>query len=458
MRQPLFGLSAAGYRLEGGFNGYGEPANNWTASERAGKVPLAPRPSPGIWEDPGPVLELASAAGAESLALSVEWARIEPRPGVFDETAVERYAATFAAAAARGIAPVAVLHDDAHPAWLGEEFWLTPGAPDRFSDHVARLVAPLSPFCRHWVTLRRPNLVALAGWVDGRSPPRRLGALADAWAVIDNFLAAHLLAYGAIREVQPGAEVLLGLRWSSSYDWHRLMLDLLCAPALGVERDGVDAWIADRRARHDEVAAPAGLGELAWRRLAAATAPFGSGRLARPSPRRALDLAYRLAADRAPVPGGSNGSAPAGGRGYPLDALLLGWCPPHAVATSRPPARAASPGSRPDPDGLGAWCRAQADATPGLALWVEDGFATRPGAPRADGWDRRSYLRAQGAALRRAAARDGVPVGGYLYFSPGRGGEPTWPEADFGLGRDAPDYRRLVAGGPPSSDPSPEPV
>ncbi len=455
VRQPLFGLSAAGYRLEGGFNGYGEPANQWTAWERAGKVP-ASRVGAEVWTNPDRVVELAAAAGADALALSVEWARIEPAPGRVDERAIARYAAIFASAVAGGITPIAVLCDIAHPAWLGEEFWLTPGSPDRFADHVVRLVGPLAPSCHHWVTLRQPNLVALAGWVDGRHPPRRIGALADAWAVVDNLLCAHLLAYGAIHGLDPEAHVILGLRASPSYDWHRLMVDLLCAPALGIERDAVDPWIAARRARHDATMPPASLGDLAWRRAAGTTSPFGGKMLRRPSPRRVLDVAYRLAGERHAASGALNGSTASTRPRYLLDALLVGWVPPFATvllpSRARPGfvGRAAPPWEVvPDPGALTAWCREHAQAVPGLPVWVEDGFATRGDASRADGWDRRSYIRAQVRALQpdvlEADASGTEPqIAGYLYHAPEGGGDPTWPDADFGLGGDAPGLRRLV--------------
>jgi hypothetical protein len=452
VRQPLYGLSAAGYRLEGGFNGRGEPQNNWGAWERAGKLRLPPpkgglKTQPGIWQDPARVLDLASTAGAEALALSVEWARIEPRPGELDESALEGYAAIFAAVSSRGIAPIAVLHDVAHPVWLGDEFWLTPGAPDRFAAHVARVVSSLGASCRHWVTLRQANLVALAGWVDRRYPPRRVAALADAWAVVDNFLTAHLLAYRTIHDHQPGACVLLGLRASPCFDWQRLMVDLLCAPALGVERGRLDSWVAHRRARHDARNPPTDLADLAWRRVAAATSPFGSGRLARPSPARALDVAY-LGAQRADARSGLPARGSATLSPYPLDALLVGWRPPHVTLQGRARARSGEPlpvTIRPEPLALTGWCEEQACATPGLRIWVEDGFATCPGALRPDGWSRGAYLRAQAAAFRRAGAL-GAPIGGYLYFAPMDGGDPTWPDADFGLGADAPAFRRLVTG------------
>lgn len=458
MRQPLFGMSAVGFRLEGGFNGPGEPANQWTAWERAGKVPPVALAVAGIWEDPDRVLDAASAAGAETLALSVEWARTEPAPGRIDEAALDRYASILDSASARGIVPIAVLYDVAHPAWLGEELWLTPGSPDRFADHAARVVGRLSSSCCHWVTLRQPNLVARAGWIEGRHPPRRVGALADAWAVVDNFLAGHLLAYTAIHDVQPEADVSLGLRWSPCYDSQQLMVDLLCAPSLGVEREGLDPWIASRRARHDAALMPSDLVELAWRRVAGATAPFGAGRFGRRSPRRAIDLCYRCRswqphagtpseatgtpdATAPPDATASNGTAPPSDHRYPLDSLLVGWVPPHLGADLglglAAPRRVPPWKALPDPGALAGWCRAHALATPGLPLLIEDGFATRRGVPRDDGWDRRSYVRAQLDALQQAGIPAAATIRAYLYYAHAGGGDPTWPDADFGLGRDA---------------------
>ncbi len=446
VRQPTFGLSAAGYRSEGGFNGPGEPANQWSAWELTGKVRRPRRPGT-LWADPDGVLELGAQAGATVLALSVEWARTEPGPGQVDQVALDRYARIFDSARALGLEPVAVLHDVAHPGWLGEEFWLTPGSPDRFAEHVAAVVTALSPVCRRWVTLRSPNLVAFAGWVAGRHPPRRTAALSDAWAVLDNFLSAHLLAYSAVHDLQADADVLFGVRRSSSYDWQRLLVDLLCAPALGVGRGSFEEWVAGRRARHDAAAPPEDLKDVAWRRAAAATAPFGAGRFRRPSPGRALDLAYRPGAGGPPPTTGSNGSATPARARYPLDGLLVGWLPPalDAVLASRGPVRPWE--ARPNPAALVSSCREQALATPGLPIWIEDGFSTHRGAPRSDGWDRGAYVRAQLGAL-EATDCDGEAGGpaaaGYLFFSPAGEGDPTWPAADFGLGNDGARLRRLL--------------
>lgn len=452
VRQLLLGVSASGARCEGGFNGPGEPANHWSAWERTGKVPRGAGGD--LWASPERALDRAAAAGAAACLLSLEWARVEPAPGRPDDAALDRYAHIFSLCTEREMQPIVVLHDLTHPEWLGEEFWLTPGSPDRFCDHVTRVVSRLGTTCTHWVTSRQPNAVALGGWVGGRHPPRRVGALSDAWAVVDNLLAAHVLAYEAIHDVQSqwGPEVTIGLRASSSYDWQRMFVDLLCGPALGVAHGALDGWVRERRARHDAVTPPRGLLDLAARRLASFGAPFGAtlSVARRPSPRRIEHEVFAYAQRRGPA------DVDAGRGVRPLDALLTVWRPPAAASLAAPDAltsgaralvaralgtralgttrvaRVAPWEVRPDPEALGAWCREQAALTPGLALWIEDGFATCRSTARADGWDRAAYLRAQTAAVAQARA-SGAPVVGYLAGSLCEGADPTWPDADFGL-------------------------
>ncbi|MDQ1375017.1 MAG: beta-glucosidase, partial [Actinomycetota bacterium] len=79
-RSFRFGVATAGFQIEGGYNGPGQPANNWAAWEQAGRV----EPS-GIavdfWRDWEHHLDRAVAAGCDAFRLSVEWARCEPAEG-----------------------------------------------------------------------------------------------------------------------------------------------------------------------------------------------------------------------------------------------------------------------------------------------------------------------------------------------------------------------------------------
>jgi len=373
----LLGLSWSGWQAEGGFNGPGEPADNRVRLVRSGQAPTPWRMGD-FWARPEPVLDRTAAMGCGAFGLSVEWARLEPAEGRFDVAALDRYGLILAMCRERGLTPVVTLHHGTHPWWLGEEFWLTPGAPDRFADHVRRVVDGLAGGCDRWVTVSRPDLVARAGWLVGSAPPGRRGAVSDAWAVVDNLLAAHVLAYDVLHETQPDGFVAVGTGSSGFYDDGQLLVDLLCARSLGAARSGLDGWLDDRRAAHDATVPARHPVELAARRVMAAACPYGDrggglrARLRRPSPRRAVQVVF-------------DGPSP-----RPLDAVVLD------VA---------------DPATFGPRSGVHRSLGPDVPLW-----ATGAGAPE----DIRRQLRAVVATVDA-----GVPLHAYLCRGPGGEADPS---------------------------------
>jgi beta-glucosidase len=422
------GVATAGYQVEGGYNGTGEPANNWYSWEQSGRVARS-GVACDLWAHPEEALDRAAAIGCNAFRLSVEWARLEPASGRFDEAALERYVEILEMCVRRGLQPMVTLHHFTHPAWLGEEFWLRPGSPDRFARHVARVVPALAPHCRRWVTINEPNIVMLMGWVEGAHPPGRRAAFADAFCVLDNLLTAHVLAADVILGVQPEAEVTCNTSSSSIYEHDRLLTDLLLLRVAGVPSSDVDRYIDERRALHDAALPPAHAGEFAIRRFFAALSPYGTNRGAgggrlwsqvrsstrRPAPRRVLAVV-------------ANSSHPS-----TLGAVGFDWYDPIASHAMRRPGRRDVHGRRDlsvgralwdvpsQPDGLRAWCRTEAAFHAGLPLWVvENGMATRMGdggpVPRQDGSDRPRYIREHlGAVV--AAIDEGAPVAAYLHWS-----------------------------------------
>jgi beta-glucosidase/6-phospho-beta-glucosidase/beta-galactosidase len=420
----LIGVATSGYQVEGGFNGDGEPQNNWSGWEGIGRAARSGRACD-FWCHPAEALDRAAAIGCNAFRLSVEWARLEPRAGEFDQGALERYAEILALCAARGMAPMVTLHHFTHPSWLGEEFWLRPGSPDVFARHVERVVPVLAPYCRHWVTVNEPNIVMLMGWVEGASPPGRRMAVSDAYCVLDNLLTAHVLAADAVVAVQPEARVTLNTSSSSVYEHDRLLFDLLLSRSAGVDPSDVDRYVEERRAVHDATFVPRHAGEAAIRRWFAAVSPYGgvggSGGtrawgavrriVARRAPRRVLDVVWASPRERT------------------VDAIGFDWYDPVASHAVRVPGRKLPGGGRDwtasrahweveaHPSGLRSWCATEAALRPGLPLWVvENGMATRDRSRRADGLDRPRYVREHLGAVADAVAA-GVPVEAYLHWS-----------------------------------------
>jgi len=250
----------------------------------------------------------------------------------------------------------------------------------------------------------------------GFFPPGRFGAAADAASAADNLLAGHVAAYDAIHDARPDAVVTTNSASVSCYELDRLYTDVLQARHAGVDRDGLDEWIDERRRQHDLAvpAGPAGPGERVLRALARRSAPYGTaGRVAvRARPRRAVDAVY---ASRHP---------------RTLDVVGIDYYDPVMARHARLPGHRTAGGrswqpasdlwdDRVVPAGLGEYARAS--ALPDLDVWVvENGLCNRVrrgrSFPRLDRWDRVQYLRANLSALVDAVDH-GLPVSGYYHWT-----------------------------------------
>ena len=447
-----FGVATAGFQVEGGFNGPGEPANNWAAWERAGRVEPSGR-ALDFWNDYERQLDLAVAAGCDGFRMSVEWARCEPVAGEVDRDALARYRTILEACHHRGLRPLVTLHHFTHPAWLGESFWLARDAPERFAAWVTTAVAALAPVCRHWTTINEINVLAPQTWYFGVFPP---GHLLDRRALVralDHLLTGHVLAYAAVKAVQPDSVVSTNTHPLTAYATERLLADVLEVRAAGIARADVPAWLAARQRDFDQAFPSHGPREAALRRWARQAIP-----LDRALP-RALTAVYASPHPR------------------PLDEVQLDWYDPrvdhkirlpgHRTAGGRSwlPARmlwddAVAPASF--AGALAACTRAGLDvvvAENGLCNRVRNGVAY----PRADGWDRVRFLHANlGSVV--AAIGAGVPVGGYYHwcladnyewgsyqprfglYGVDRERGARWSERDSMGGDSAAAYRRIAEG------------
>jgi len=400
-----FGVATAGFQIEGGFNGPQQPANNWVRWERAGRV----EPSGlavDFWNRYEEHLDRAAALRCDAFRLGVEWARVEPAPGQVDDGALEHYAAILRACHERGLEPLVTLHHFTHPGWLGEDFWLSGAAPERYGTWVETAVARLAPWCRTWVTLNEINALGLGSYLLGIFPPGRMLAFADMTEAFDHLLAAHVRGYEIIHRLQPDATVTTNNVSLSLYELDRMLIDVLVARRAGVSRDEVGPWIEARRSEwYGRLAPPAHL-ERALRQVAASRWRRGQGFS------RALETLWNSPHE------------------CTLEVVGIDYYDPVFAHHARIPGRATAGGTawlpasdlwddRVDPAGLVEYSRA--NVVPGLDLWVvENGLCNRVrrgrSFPRLDGWDRGRSLRATLAAL-VDAVDEGVPVGAYYHWS-----------------------------------------
>jgi beta-glucosidase len=199
----LFGAATSAHQIEGGAD-----CNDWSAFEaEPGRIRNNERSgiATGHWDRVEADADLLVDLGANAYRFSLEWARLEPREGSWDDAAWEHYARELAALAARGITPMVTLLHFTLPRWLAARGGVT--APDfaarfgRFADEAAQRLAGVSLWC----TINEPNVQMFQGYVEGIWPP----AVRDhqlAARAFTNLLHAHAAAATVLRARLPHAQ------------------------------------------------------------------------------------------------------------------------------------------------------------------------------------------------------------------------------------------------------------
>ncbi|NLX08230.1 MAG: glycoside hydrolase family 1 protein [Chloroflexi bacterium] len=201
----LWGTATAAHQVEGG-----SPPNNWTRWEEAGRVFRQQRAGLACdWWGGRYAEDFERAAELHNNAhrFSVEWSRVEPEPGRYDDAALQHYADMVSALHARGLAPLITLHHFSNPLWIEDQGgWTNPATIGHFERFVQRVVEALGGGVSTWCTINEPMVYATQGYLFGYFPPgaRSFG---QTIRVAENLLRAHAAAYHAIKALQPDAQV-----------------------------------------------------------------------------------------------------------------------------------------------------------------------------------------------------------------------------------------------------------
>lgn len=215
----MWGTATAAHQVEGSNHN-----NNWSAWEnepgrilhdhRAG---LACDWWGGRWKED---FDRAEETGQNAHRMSVEWSRIQPKPDVWDEDALEHYRRMLRGMHERKLTPMVTLHHFSDPLWLAERGgWENDETPALFEAFVKKAVNALKEYTSLWITINEPNVYMLCGYIEGVFPPGKQD-FSSAYQVMRNMVRGHAAAYHAIHQLQPQAQVGAAINYQSIQPAH----------------------------------------------------------------------------------------------------------------------------------------------------------------------------------------------------------------------------------------------
>jgi beta-glucosidase len=195
-----WGVASSAFQAEGG-----EVPNDWVEAARLDRVP--PNPGNGFWERAEADFATVAGLGFGHYRLSVEWSRVEPECGRFDEAALDRYRAICDGARAAGLTPWVNLFHFTHPTWFAREGGFRgPQGPARFLRYVERAGNALAPHARDFHVSNESMVYVLAGYLMGSNPPF-VAEREAAWDMTHCVLALHADAYRILKGIEPSLRV-----------------------------------------------------------------------------------------------------------------------------------------------------------------------------------------------------------------------------------------------------------
>ena len=102
---------------------------------------------------------LLAGAGLNAYRFSIEWARIEPQPGEYDEAEIEHYRKVLQCCRAHSVEPIVTMHHFTSPAWLIRQGgWEEEATVQRFADYCSYVVSKLGDLMHYVCTINEANM------------------------------------------------------------------------------------------------------------------------------------------------------------------------------------------------------------------------------------------------------------------------------------------------------------
>lgn len=208
----LWGAATSAYQIEGGL------INDWSEWEKSPRR-LADLEALGLnptdyqsglasnsWDNFEADISCLKQINASAYRFSIEWSRVEPKEGKFDEEAIAKYRHFIQRLKEEGIEPFVTLWHWPVPLWIHDLGKWTNSKTIVYFERYAEKLVQAFPEVTFWLTLNEPNIYAGNSYVRGKWPPQKKNIFLY-FKVLKNLTRTHIAAYQAIKKHKPDARV-----------------------------------------------------------------------------------------------------------------------------------------------------------------------------------------------------------------------------------------------------------
>jgi beta-glucosidase len=151
--------------------------------------------------------DLLEKLNLNSFRFGIEWSRLEPEEGVWDEAEIEHYRQYIQELKKRHIEPVLNIWHWTVPVWFADKGGFKNSANLKYFDRfVQRVGAEYAPYLKYIITLNEPNNYASIGYQLGRWPPQEKSTL-SMLRVYWNLVKAHRRSYKILKNIKPELQI-----------------------------------------------------------------------------------------------------------------------------------------------------------------------------------------------------------------------------------------------------------
>jgi beta-glucosidase len=160
-----------------------------------------PKDAVHFWKNYKSDIALMKKMNHSAARIGIEWARIEPEEGHFDEKAIAVYRDMLKTMRKAKIAPMVTIHHFSNPMWLVKKGgWKNRDVINSFARFVEKIVPALGDLVDIWITVNEPNVYASHAYFMGSFPPGEKN-LFSMLKVQKNMALAHVKAYHLIHSI-----------------------------------------------------------------------------------------------------------------------------------------------------------------------------------------------------------------------------------------------------------------